>query len=233
MHKFAIVGSSGTGKSTLARALGDRLNRDGLNIEVIHLDKYYWQAGWQELPKEDWIKLQNDLLERSKQWIMDGTYLSTSAIRLAAADTIVFLDRSRLLCLRRALWRHFRYRRKPRPDFSDECLDKLDWKYIKKVWSFPEEDRPTLLANIQTYGANKAYFHLHSQREINRFLRLFPAQQPVHTKREYIYILFSKVTSITKTLLRNLWDNLGAANPYLPLAENIHCVALLEQIKPH
>lgn len=40
---MAILGPSGTGKSTLARRLGR-----SLGVPVIHLDALYWRAGWKE-----------------------------------------------------------------------------------------------------------------------------------------------------------------------------------------
>ncbi len=223
MAKIAIVGSPGAGKSTLSRELGVRLNKDRLGPEVIHLDKFFWHEGWQETPKDAWKEFQKYLINLP-QWIIDGTYLSTSDIRIQAADTIIFLDRSRLLCLLRVIWRHFQYADKPRPDFSDECLDKLDWNYIKKVWSFPEVDRPTLLENIQKYDKGKAYFRLHSQREINHFLQSYPAQQPPFTKGELHQTIFQRVAATAGVFLSRLWDNLSAANLPLPIA-GAHSIA--------
>ena len=40
MQRILVIGSSGTGKSTLARQLAQA------RAAVIHLDQEYWQPGW-------------------------------------------------------------------------------------------------------------------------------------------------------------------------------------------
>jgi len=40
VKRIIIIGSGGAGKSTLARALGERLG-----LPVVHLDAQFWQAG--------------------------------------------------------------------------------------------------------------------------------------------------------------------------------------------
>jgi adenylate kinase family enzyme len=50
MKKILVIGSGGSGKSTLARQLGELLD-----IEVKHLDRLYWQPGWTEPSKEEWL----------------------------------------------------------------------------------------------------------------------------------------------------------------------------------
>ncbi len=97
MRKILVIGSGGAGKSTLSRQLGELLD-----IEVLHLDKFYWQAGWIEMPQPEWLKTVEELLGRDA-WIMDGNYSGTLDIRIAACDTVIFLDMPRTLCLWRML----------------------------------------------------------------------------------------------------------------------------------
>jgi adenylate kinase family enzyme len=82
MKKIAIIGSPGAGKSTLACQLGK-----SLNIEIIHLDRYFWQSGWRERPRDARIKILKDLVQKER-WIIEGSYLNSSEPRLNAADTI-------------------------------------------------------------------------------------------------------------------------------------------------
>lgn len=193
MAKIAIVGSPGAGKSTLARKLGNLLK-----IEVIHLDKYFWQEGWQEQPREVWEDFQQRLVIL-QNWIIDGTYLSTSEIRLEAADTIIFLDRSPILCLWRVIKRHFKYAKQPRPDFSEVCLDRLNLKYIIKVFCvFPLRDRKHLLHKIQavdklnSQGASKQVITLRSEGEVLDFLQ---EQAQMRGKIEQLVLEEQKIPS--------------------------------------
>jgi hypothetical protein len=43
MRRVVILGCSGAGKSTFARALGARLG-----VPVVHLDALFWRPGWVE-----------------------------------------------------------------------------------------------------------------------------------------------------------------------------------------
>lgn len=82
MKRVLVIGPGGSGKSTLSTALGEILG-----IEVIHLDRFYWSAGWIEMPKDKWATTVDELLSRDA-WIMDGNYSGTLAKRISASDTI-------------------------------------------------------------------------------------------------------------------------------------------------
>lgn len=127
MKKIAIVGCGGAGKSTLARQLSDILH-----LPVLHLDKVFWQPGWKTLPKEEEQKILEEVAMRD-EWIIDGNYKGTMPTRFEAADTIIFLDFSTLLCLHRVIKRYFKYRGTTRPDMTAGCPEKLDWEFISWI----------------------------------------------------------------------------------------------------
>jgi adenylate kinase family enzyme len=163
MKKIMLVGSGGSGKSTLAMKLGDILS-----IEVFHLDSLYWHPGWVPTPKEEWKSIQENLIQRQK-WIIDGNYSKTMDIRLGAADTVIFLDLPRLVCLWHIFKRRFRYATKKRPDMAEGCPEHLDLEFIRWVWNFPKDRKPEIINKLQTCG-NKEVIILHSPREINKWL---------------------------------------------------------------
>jgi adenylate kinase family enzyme len=169
MRKVLVIGPGGAGKSTLANQLGEQLG-----IEVIHLDKLYWQAGWIETAKAEWLQTVEELLRR-ESWIMDGNYSGTLKMRFAACDTVVFLDMSRTLCLRRVLKRAIMYRKKSRPDMAKGCPERLTREFILWIWNYPSRTRPKVVKMLEAARAGKRIIWLRSPSEVRRFLALMPA----------------------------------------------------------
>ena len=168
MRRILVVGSSGSGKSTLSRQLGGVLH-----VPVIHLDRHFWQAGWQETPSLEWQSRVRSLTA-GKAWIMDGNYRSTLEMRLAAADTVVFLDLPRWLCVLQATKRRVQYAWKPRPDIASGCQEWLfDPQYpqfVRRIWSYPHRARAQLLARLVVVQKQKRVVHLTSQTAVSQFL---------------------------------------------------------------
>ena len=163
MEKIVIMGSPGAGKSTLARELDPILK-----INVLHLDRLFWECGWKAKTREKRIDiLQKRVME--KQWIIEGTYLHISELHLNAADTIIFLDTSPLCCLWRLMMRHREYRRRSRRDIPEGCTDKLTRLRMLKVLTFPLHGRRKIKQTLLNYNS-KQIFRLHSGKEVKDFL---------------------------------------------------------------
>ncbi|PYZ96512.1 topology modulation protein [Alteribacter lacisalsi] len=164
MRKIAIIGSGGAGKSTFARTLGEKIN-----IDVHHLDTLFWKPGWVGVPKEKQREVQNELVQED-EWIIDGNYSSTMDIRLQAADTVIFLDLPRTTCALRVLKRSVLYRKRPRPDMADGCVERVSPHFLKWVWQYPRTRRPRILEKLETLKSNKQIIVLSSPKEIREFL---------------------------------------------------------------
>ena len=164
MTKVLILGCCGSGKSSLARILNDKLK-----IPVIHLDQEYWNAGWEETPKEIWNLKVAELVKRSS-WIMDGNYGSSLSLRLPAADTIIYLDRSTFTCLRRVIKRIRKYKGTTRPDMVAGCPERWDWDFLHYVLTFNLVRRKALLSKISSFSKDKNVHVLKSDAQIQNFL---------------------------------------------------------------
>ena len=87
--RINVVGTSGIGKSTLAKRLVEILN-----CEYIEMDRYYHGPNWTETPTDIFESKIRDALE-SDRWILDGNYHSkTFKTKWARATMIVWLDMS-------------------------------------------------------------------------------------------------------------------------------------------
>ncbi|MFJ8065116.1 DNA topology modulation protein [Psychrobacillus sp. NPDC096426] len=164
MKKIALIGSGGSGKSTLARKLGEKLN-----IEVYHLDALFWKPNWVMTSKEEQRKVQNELVTQ-EEWIIDGNYNGTLDIRLNAADTIIFVDISRIICIYRVFKRMVRYQGKSRPDMAVGMKERLDISFLKWVWDYPKTKKPIVLKKLEQLPKNKKIIVLKSPREVRLFL---------------------------------------------------------------
>ena len=164
MRRVLVIGSGGAGKSTLARRLGERLG-----LEVIHLDREFWRPGWVEPPRDEWRRKVEELCGR-EAWVMDGNYSGTLDVRLAACDTVVFLDLPRAVCVWRVLKRSVMYRNAPRPDMAGGCREQFDLKFLHWVWTYPSRRRANILARLDESAAEKRVIHLRSDAEAERFL---------------------------------------------------------------
>ena len=159
-----VIGAGGSGKSTLALRLG-RI----LGLPVVHLDVLHWKPGWVETPKEAW----KEIVARAAvtdEWIIDGNFSSTLELRLDACDTVVFLDLPRALCVWRILKRRVTGRGGRRPDMAEGCREKLDLKFLKWVWDYPERTRPRVLAALERRAVSKQIVRLRSPAEVEQFL---------------------------------------------------------------
>src|SRR5215470_8299564 len=145
MRRVMVVGSSGSGKTTFARALAEKLR-----LPLVELDRYYWRAGWNEPTGAEWRKSVADLAA-TPDWVMDGNYSGTFDLRMPIADAIIWLDYPRAICLRRALARTMRGYGRPRDGLTG-CPERFDWEFLQSVWEFPSKHRPRIESAIRELG---------------------------------------------------------------------------------
>lgn len=155
-----IIGMMGSGKSTFTNKLGKKINRP-----VIHLDKEYHLPGWEErFTKEGWIEFLKNLLKQ-EEWIIDGNYKSTLDLRLKTADTVVFFDFPKWLCLLRALKRTLS-RGQPF-DKPEGMKEKISFELIKLIITYPSKE---MRAKLKKYRNDKQIFIVKNNSEVEDLL---------------------------------------------------------------
>ena len=168
MKRIMIIGNSGAGKSTLSRALHQKLN-----LPLIHLDQLYWLPAWNEPKKEDWREVVREEAKK-ESWIMDGNFRSSMDIRLQYADTIIFLDINRWICLLQAIKRFLKYYGKTRPDMTEACPERLEWQFIQYMYHYNRDFRPGLMDKLQNCKEDQNVIILQSKKSIRAFVHSLP-----------------------------------------------------------
>ena len=153
MRRVMVIGCPGAGKTTLAHRLARQLG-----LPVVCLDLHFWRPGWQ-IPDTGIWREQVTALAALPEWVMDGNYSSTYDVRMARADSLVWLDYPRHVCVRRVLLRTLRDYGRTRPDLPEGCPERLDLAFLRYVWGFPRKHRPRIVAGIEQFGS-----HLHTTR---------------------------------------------------------------------
>ncbi len=158
MKKTIVIGCPGSGKSTFSRALH---NKTG--IPLYHLDMMYWNADKTTVEKSVFLERLSAVLEK-ETWIIDGNYGSTMEQRMAACDTVIFLDYPLDICLNGIKER----RGKPRSDMPWIETEE-DAEFIEFIKNYNEQQKPKVLELLEKHG-DKNIVILGSREEADAFL---------------------------------------------------------------
>lgn len=165
--KITVIGYSGSGKSTTAAVLSEKLN-----IPVLHMDTVHFLPGWVEREREDELALVEQFMSGHESWIIDGNYSKLHyEKRMAQADKIIFLDFPRLVCLYRAIRRYLQNRGRTRASMAEGCPEKFDLEFILWILSKGRsKETRERYANLSKQYSEK-FIRLRSQRQLSEFLR--------------------------------------------------------------
>lgn len=169
MDRIAIIGCGGSGKTVLARHLSSRLD-----LEVVNLDKLYYDDGWNPTPQEKFATMQRELVAADR-WLIEGNYASSMHIRLARADTVIFLDLPAHTCLRGIAQRRWHYRG---GQHTDGVYDRITWSFVKYILGYRRNMRPRVTALVAEHGRHARFIQLSSRRQVNRFLQQLDTSTP-------------------------------------------------------
>jgi adenylate kinase family enzyme len=165
MRRIIVVGCQGSGKTTLALKLGEKLG-----LPVIHLDVLYWRPGWKESDLAGFRERVARAIS-GDGWIVDGGFSGLAFdLTLARADMLLMIERPRWLCLWRVLWRSAFHRSDLRRDLPEGCPEQFDWSLLRQVWRYALDRGPDIEAERLQYGSNVPVVQLRSDREIASML---------------------------------------------------------------
>ena len=164
MNRVMVVGNAGAGKSTFARRLGGKFA-----LPVLHLDSHFWRPGW-EIPEPVAWRQHLAALAASPAWVMDGNYINTFDIRMPRADSLVWLDHPRGICMSCVLTRTIMGHGRTRSDLAEGCPDRFDIAFLRYVWGFPVKQRPRIAAGIAQFGGHLRVIRLGCDRDAENFL---------------------------------------------------------------
>ena len=141
MKRVIVIGCPGSGKSTVSRALH---NKTG--ITLYHLDMMYWNADKTTVEKSVFLERLSVVLEKD-EWIIDGNYGATMELRMAACDTVIFLDYLLDVCLDGIRER----RGKPRSDMPWIETEE-DAEFVEFIKNYNEQQKPKVMELLEKYS---------------------------------------------------------------------------------
>ena len=165
MKRVMIIGCGGAGKSTLARQLGGITG-----LPVVHLDQIWWSPGhWQHMEREAFDAILQREMEK-EMWILDGNYNRTMSLRLEKCDTVIYLDKPRLVCLLQWMKRVIQNWGHARQDMAPGCAEWFDPEMAGWIWGFHKANRKKYY-NLLAQQENKTVVILKNRRQVRKFLK--------------------------------------------------------------
>ena len=171
-QRISVVGTTGSGKTTLSRQIAQYAQ-----IPHIELDALYWEPNWTAASPQVFRNRVTEALSGDR-WVVDGNYSAVRNIVWSKADTVVFLDYSFWLTIRRL------FQRTLQRSLKQEELWNSNREDIRK--SFFSQDS-IMLWMLRTYQRNRKKYPL-----------LF--QQPEY---EHLSVVHLKAPKIAEEWLRS------------------------------
>ncbi|MFB2975210.1 AAA family ATPase [Microseira sp. BLCC-F43] len=167
MQRISVVGTTGSGKTTLARQICQRLA-----IPHVELDALHWEPNWTEVPDEVMRDRVSQALSGNR-WVVDGNLNNDERnIVWSKADTVVWLDYSLPVIMSRIIWRTF-------------------WRVVTKenvcngnreTWKTTFSRDSIILWALQTYGKRRREYPILLQKPEYAHLEVLCMRSPKSTQ---------------------------------------------------
>lgn len=128
VRRVSVVGNSGSGKTTIAKALSA-----ALNVPHLEIDAVFHQPGWTPLEAQEFRRRIAEFAA-GPGWVADGNYSTVQDLIWARADTVIWLDLPRHRVMRQVIWRTLR-----RAALRAELWNGNRERWVNLVRADPEE----------------------------------------------------------------------------------------------
>jgi adenylate kinase family enzyme len=170
MRRVVVFGTTGSGKSWLAKRLAERHG-----LRLIELDALNWGPGWQPAP----IELLRHRVEREIRdgdWIVVGNYDSVRDLTWRAADTLIWLDLPFSLVIWRLFWRTLRRSVSKENLWGTGNTESLVRSFFTRqsillyAMKSHRGNRRRFTVGVGSFGKDKEVVRLQSPREVARLV---------------------------------------------------------------
>ena len=159
MKRIIVIGCPGSGKTTFAEKLKDKIG-----LPLFYLDAIWHRPDRTHISREEYDMRLAEILALDS-WIIDGNYSRTIESRISACDTVFLFDLPAKVCLEGAISRLGKER------YDLPWIDTvLDPKFKKEIEEFGDKNLPTIYALIDKYKDGKLVVIFKSREEADAFL---------------------------------------------------------------
>ncbi len=161
MKRIMIFGRPGSGKSTLAAWLAG-----ALDLPLYHLDKYFYTEHWIERERQEFLKIQQEIVDRDC-WIVDGNATRSLEMRWSKANLVLYFNVPRIICYGRIVKR-FLSPNRSLDDRAAACPEIIRWSLVSYMWNF--EDRVAQpIATLKQRYPQAVFKEIRSNLELNEY----------------------------------------------------------------
>jgi adenylate kinase family enzyme len=172
--RIVVVGTTSSGKSTLAKHLADTFGLDFIELDALH-----WEPNWQHV-SDDVFRERVEKATQAESWAAAGNYRVTRDLLWGRAEAIVWLDYPLLFIFNR-LWHRTWRRWWTQEELWNGNRERLWWHF--KIWSdeslfhwlfktyWRRQREYTALLAQPEYGHLKV-FRFKSQKEVDEWLKM-------------------------------------------------------------
>lgn len=166
-RRIAVVGTTGTGKTTLAAQVARRLG-----LPHVELDALSWGPNWTTCAADLFVGRVEEAL-RGDEWVVDGNYSKVRHIVWRRADTLVWLDYPFVLVIGRL------FRRTVRRIVRQEML----WGVNRESWRAQFLSRDSLFVwAVKSHWRRRRQYRTVLQRPEYAHLKVVRLRSPRATR---------------------------------------------------